>query len=102
MDLARGTLASERAEGRVATVSIDAMKFLHPVSVGDEVSCYCTLGDVGDSSIEVRIETWARARGGKQAEKVTKGVFIYVAIGEDGHPRSLTPRSNGAAGQENR
>ena len=34
MDLAGGTLAAERAEGRVATVSIDAMRFLRPVSVG--------------------------------------------------------------------
>lgn len=89
MDLAGGTLASERADGRVATVSIDAMKFLHPVSVGDEVSCYCTLGEVGNSSIEVRIEAWARTRGGKQAEKVTQGVFSYVALDQDGKPRKL-------------
>ncbi|MGI4797649.1 MAG: acyl-CoA thioesterase, partial [Janthinobacterium lividum] len=47
MDLAGGTLAAERAEGRVATVSVDAMKFLRPVAVGDEVSCYCKLGEVG-------------------------------------------------------
>jgi acyl-CoA thioesterase YciA len=90
MDLAGGTLASERAEGRVATVSIEAMRFLRPVSVGDEVSCYCTLGEVGDSSIEVRIETWARERGGKHAEKVTQGVFTYVAVDEHGSSRKLS------------
>jgi acyl-CoA thioesterase YciA len=89
MDLAGGTLAAERARGRVATVSIEAMRFLRPVSVGDEVSCYCTLGKVGDTSVEVRIETWARERGGKSAEKVTEGIFTYVAIGEDSHPRDI-------------
>jgi len=89
MDLAGGTLAAERAEGRVATVSVDAMKFLRRVSVGDEVSCYCKLGEVGGSSIEVHIETWARERGGKSAEKVTEGVFTYVSLDEDGHPRPL-------------
>ena len=89
MDLAGGTLAAERAEGRVATVSIDAMRFLRPVSVGDEVSCYCVLGKVGDSSISVKIETWARERGGKRAEKVTEGVFTYVALDEDGHPKKV-------------
>lgn len=93
MDLAGGTLAAEQAEGKVATVSIEAMKFLRPVSVGDEVSCYCRLGDVGDSSIAVKIETWARERGGKPAEKVTEGVFTYVAIDENGRPRKLAPRS---------
>jgi acyl-CoA thioesterase YciA len=89
MDLAGGTLAAERAGGRVATVSVEAMRFLRPVSVGDEVSCYCTLGEVGGSSVEVKIETWARERGGKSAEKVTEGAFTYVAIGEDGRPRDL-------------
>ncbi|MGI4798830.1 MAG: acyl-CoA thioesterase [Janthinobacterium lividum] len=92
MDLAGGTLAAERAEGRVVTVSIEAMRFLRPVSVGDEVSCYCRLGEVGDTSIAVKIETWARERGGKGAEKVTEGIFTYVAIGEDGRPRELSGR----------
>jgi len=91
MDLAGGTLASERAEGRVATISIDAMRFLRPVSVGDEVSCYCSVETAGDTSVVVRIETWARARGGKPPEKVTEGLFTYVAIDEDGHPRDLPP-----------
>jgi acyl-CoA thioesterase YciA len=89
MDLAGGTLAAEQAEGRVATVSVEAMRFLRPVSVGDEVSCYCTLGEVGATSISVKIETWARERGSKQAEKVTEGLFTYVAIDENGRPRKF-------------
>ena len=91
MDLAGGTLAAARAGGRVATVSVEAMRFLRPVSVGDEVSCYCTLGEVGDTSVKVRIETWARPRGGGAAEKVTEGVFTYVALNEDGQSRQLPP-----------
>ena len=78
MDLAGGTLAAERAKGRVATVSVDAMRFLRPVAVGDEVSCYCTLGEVGETSIAVKIETWARERGSTQAEKVTEGLFTLT------------------------
>jgi acyl-CoA thioesterase YciA len=92
MDLAGGTFAAERTEGKVATVSIEAMKFLRPVSVGDEVSCYCRLGEVGDTSIAVKIETWARERGGKHAEKVTEGVFTYVAIDENGRPKKLAAK----------
>jgi acyl-CoA thioesterase YciA len=89
MDLAGATFAAERAGGRVATVSIDAMKFLHPISVGDEVSCFCFLKEEGKASIEVKIETWTRCRGGKDPEKVTEGVFTYVALSEDGKPRPL-------------
>ncbi|MBB5692248.1 acyl-CoA thioesterase YciA [Roseomonas pecuniae] len=95
MDLAGGTLAGERAAGRVVTVSIDAMRFLRPVSVGDEVSCYCVIEKAGDTSIAVKIETWARPRGGKPAEKVTEGLFTYVAIDEDGHPRELPEAGEG-------
>ena len=39
MDLACGNFAAERAGGRVATIAIEAMRFLRPVAVGDEVSC---------------------------------------------------------------
>ncbi len=90
MDLAGGTFAAERAEGRVATVAIEAMRFLRPASVGDEVSCYCSLEGTGDTSLKVKIETWARGRGRDKApEKVTEGVFTFVAMGEDGRPRKI-------------
>lgn len=89
MDLAGGTFAAERAKGRVATVSIEAMTFLRPVSVGDEVSCYCSLLKQGESSLTIKIETWARDRTGDKAEKVTEGTFTFVAIDENGGKRVL-------------
>ena len=89
MDLAGGTFAAARAKGRVATVAIEAMTFLRPVSVGDEVSCYCSLEEAGETSLKVRIETWARDRVTGKVEKVTEGVFKFVAIGEDGRSRPL-------------
>lgn len=90
MDLAGGSFAAERADGPVVTVAIEAMHFLRPIAVGDEVSCYCSLEECGESSVQVKIETWARGRGrGKAAEKVTDGLFIFVAIDEEGRPRPL-------------
>ncbi|WP_456305187.1 acyl-CoA thioesterase [Dankookia rubra] len=90
MDLAAGGLAAEQAQGRVATVAIEAMRFLRPISVGDEVSCYCSLAKTGETSLEVKVETWARGRGhGKAPQKVTEGVFTFVAIDAEGHPRPL-------------
>ncbi len=89
MDLAGGTFAAHQAKGRVATVSIDAMRFLQPIEVGDEVSCYCSLHHAGSTSIAVKIETWARGRGGADPAKVTEGVFTYVALDENGKPRQL-------------
>ena len=95
MDLAGGGYAAERAHGRVATVAIEAMRFLRPVSVGDEVSCYCSLVKAGDTSVAVKVETWARGRGrGREPEKVTEGVFTFVAIDGQGRPREL-PEDDG-------
>ena len=96
MDLAGGTFAARHARGRVATVSIEAMRFLRPVEVGNEVSCYCSLEREGNTSVAVRIETWTRSRDGSEAEKVTEGVFTYAALGEDGKPRALARNSGGA------
>ncbi len=90
MDLAGATFAAKQAKGRVATVSIEAMEFLRPVSVGDEVSCYCSLIKAGETSLTVKIETWASARtGAGEPEKVTEGTFTFVAIDEHGTPRRL-------------
>jgi acyl-CoA thioesterase YciA len=99
MDLAGGTFAAERAGGRVATVAIEAMRFLRPVGVGDEVSCYCSLEEAGETSLTVKIETWARGRGrGKAPEKVTQGVFTFVALGEDGRPRKIPTENTETSG----
>ncbi len=87
MDLAGATFAANHTGGRVATVSIEAMQFLRPVTVGDEVSCYCTLAKEGETSLTVHIETWSRERGGKTSEKVTEGTFTFVALDESGKPR---------------
>ena len=89
MDLAGATFAARRSGGRVATVSIDAMKFLRPIKVGDDVSCYCSMENESDHSIAVKIETWAANREGEEAEKVTEGIFTYVALDDNGKPRTL-------------
>ena len=71
----------------MATVAIEAMVFLRPVSVGDEVSCYCSIAEEGDTSVTVKIETWSRARSGGHRQKVTDGKFKFVAIDDAGKPR---------------
>ena len=89
MDMAGGVVASKRAKGRVATVGIEAMKFHRPVMIGDEVSCYAVIDRVGNTSIRVRVETWASRWQTTEPIKVTEGVFTYVAIGEDRRPRPV-------------
>ena len=90
MDLAGGTFAVAHSGKRVVTVRIDAVEFLKPVSVGDDVSVFCRLEHEGNTSVAVAIEVWARARASDGAHKVTEGVFTYVAVGEDGKPAAVS------------
>ena len=91
MDVAGGSAAVTRAQGRVATVAIDAMTFHKPVSVGDVVSVYATVTKVGRTSLAVHVQAWARRARGELEELVTQGTFTYVAIDDDRKPRPVPP-----------
>ncbi|MFK7993597.1 MAG: acyl-CoA thioesterase [Granulosicoccus sp.] len=93
MDLAGGTHAFYEAQGRVATVAVTAMKFHKPVTVGDEVSCYCVTETIGRTSIQVRVETWVRRQRLAAEEQVTEGLFTFVALDADGQPRPVKDAS---------
>jgi acyl-CoA thioesterase YciA len=91
MDIAAGIVAHARANGRAATIAIESMKFIRPVHVGDVLCVYTTIERIGRSSMAIRLEAWAlRNRLGKR-EKVTEGVFTFVAIDEHGRPRPVPP-----------
>ena len=42
---------------------------------------------VGRTSIRVAVEAWRRRRDTTEAQQVTKGVFVYVAIDNERRPR---------------
>jgi acyl-CoA thioesterase YciA len=92
MDLGAGVLARKVAEGRVATVAIDAMSFIRPVSVGDTVSCYAALIKTGTTSMTIKVEAWVEASPDEAAEVVTEGIFTFVAIDELSRPRPLAKK----------
>ncbi len=94
MDLAGGVPASHRAQGRIVTVAVEAMRFHQPIAIGDLVSFYAAITKVGTTSITVHIETWAARKKTGETVKVTEGTFIFVAIDEIGRPRPV-PQADG-------
>ena len=91
MDIAGAIVAAERVRGRVVTVAVEAMTFIAPVKVGDILCVYCTLERVGNTSITIAIEAWARRHRIADRVKVTEGRFVYVALGEDGKKTQIPP-----------
>jgi acyl-CoA thioesterase YciA len=89
MDIAGGIVASRRANGPVATVAIEGMKFLAPIHLRDLISVYAHVERVGRSSMGVRIEVVATRDRGKTDVEVTEGLFTFVALDEQHRPRAV-------------
>ena len=91
MDIAAGIVASRRAKGPVATVAIEAMKFISPIHLRDLVSVFADVERVGRTSMGVRIEVVAHRNLGATEVKVTEGLFTFVALDADNRPRPVDP-----------
>lgn len=89
MDLAAGNTAARIARGRSATIAVDGIQFLKPVYVGDEVTLFAELDQVGRTSMRIRVQAWRRARDGDESEKVTEAMFTFVALDQRGRPRPV-------------
>jgi acyl-CoA thioesterase YciA len=97
MDIGGGLLAGEVARGRVVTITIDKMTFVRPVHVGNTICVYARVAQIGNSSMDVKIEVWAKdlmEEFEEQRHIVTEGVFRYVAIDEEGQPRRIPDDPN--------
>ena len=92
MDIGGGLIGKEVSRGRVVTVTVDKMTFLRPVLVGDTICVYANVVRIGNSSMDVKLEVWAKdliEEFEEQRHIVTEGVFRYVAVDAKGRPRPV-------------
>ena len=89
MDIAAGIVATRRAHGPVATIAIEAMKFIAPIHLRDLISVYAQVERVGRTSIGVRIEVVAHRDLGATEVKVTEALFTFVALDANNRPRPV-------------
>lgn len=92
MDLAGASRAYQHVRGRIVTVGVEAISFHKPVFLGDEVSFYTKVFKVGQTSITIKIESWAlRHTYGRNYEyiKVTEGLYTYVHIDDHRKPAKI-------------
>lgn len=93
MDMAGEITARQHAKTRVVTVAVNAMTFHKPVHVGDVVSCYTEIERIGRTSVTVKIEAVAMRQDSGRNVAVTEGVFVYVALDQDGQPTPVPQAS---------
>ena len=90
IDIAGSVVAIQTAQGRVVTVAVNEMRFILPVFVGDLVSLYARLKQVGRTSVTVEVEAFAeREQERNQLQRVSTATLTYVAIDENGRPRAV-------------
>ena len=89
MDIGAGIVAGRVAQGAVATVAIEGMKFIAPMLVGDIVTVYAREERRGRTSVAVRVEVVATRGVDQQQVDLTSGLFTFVALDEEHRPRPL-------------
>ena len=57
--------------------------------IGDVVSVHATTVRIGKTSITVHLEAWVMRRNETHSILVTDGNFTYVAIDDQGRPRTI-------------
>ena len=91
IDMAGWIIASEKANGAVATVAVKELLFLQPIFTFDVVSFYADITHIGNTSITVHTEAYAqRSQKPTQIVKVASAVIVYVAVGKPGKKRKIT------------
>lgn len=92
VDIAGSIPALHRAKGRVATVAVNSFLFKQPLFMGDVVSFYAHIVNVGRTSITVNVEVYAqRDPVEPTCVKVTEATLTYVAVSDDRKPRVVPP-----------
>ena len=90
MDLAAGIISKKVTKGRSTTVAIQNVAFLRPVSVGSTVSCYCYVAKRGRTSVHIAVDVRTSHQLNQvDSLRVAEGIFVFVAIDDEGKPRRL-------------
>ncbi|MFN2615399.1 MAG: acyl-CoA thioesterase [Actinomycetota bacterium] len=90
-DSAAGIAAVKHCGSRVVTAAMDEMSFIEPVFLGEIVTVYAMVNDVGKSSMEVGVRIEAENARSSDKRHVASAYLVFVALDEQGRPISVSP-----------
>lgn len=85
IDITAAVTARRHACREVTTACIDMLNFEKPAHVGSTVLLDGCITYVGNTSMEVRVDTFVESLEG-QRERVNRAYLVLVAVDEGGHP----------------
>ena len=71
---------------RYVTVAFKEVEFHQPVCVGDIVSCYPTVQQIGRTSVTIHVRVVAERGADLKSVDVTEAQVVFVAVDSDGRP----------------
>lgn len=91
VDSTAGCVAMRHSGGPAVTAAMDEMAFLAPVRVGDILRASAQVNWAGRTSMEigVRVETEPYNRAGIEPVHVASAYLVFVAVDDDGEPRTV-------------
>ena len=85
-DEAAGIAAVKHSRCRVVTAAIDRMTFLHPVYVGQLLTCRASVNAAWHTSMEVGVRVESENPRTGEVMHTSTAYLTMVAVGDDGQP----------------
>ena len=90
-DEAAGIAAVKHSRRRVVTAAIDRMTFLHPVHVGQLLTCRASVNAVWRTSMEVGVRVEAESPRTGETLHTSTAYLTMVALDDEGRPTEVPP-----------
>ena len=90
-DEAAGIVAIKHSRLRAVTAAIDRMTFMHPVYVGELLTCKASVNAVWRSSMEVGVRVEAENPRTGEVRHTSTAYLTMVALDDDGQPTPAPP-----------
>jgi acyl-CoA hydrolase len=101
-DEAAGISAVKHCRRRVVTAAIDRMTFLHPVHVGQLLTCKSTVNAVWHTSMEVGVRVEAENPLTGEVKHTSTAYLTMVVLDDEGRPTAAPPLAADSPAQERR
>ena len=86
----------------VVTLSVDQVRFLEPIHVGELVTFLATVNYTGTSSMEIGIKVVTENIREKSVRHTNSCFFTMVAVDDQGKPVAVPPRQPQSADEQRR
>ena len=88
IDVVAGVVARRHSGMNVTTAVVDQLTFLRPAQVNDIITCIGTVTYVGNSSMEVRVDSFVEGADGNRT-LTNRAYLVMVALDENNVPHQV-------------